>query len=143
MLLSDLSVKRPVFATVINLVLVIFGIVCFSMLPLREFPDIDSPVVTISTDYPGASAEIVESKITQPIEDMISGVEGIKNVSSNSRVGRSNVTIEFNINRDIDAAANDVPVSGSLESWITFPTKLEHQKCLKPIVTMTLSRGFC
>ena len=108
MLLSDLSVKRPVFATVVNLVLVIFGIVCFSMLPLREFPDIDSPVVTISTDYPGASAEIVESKITQPIEDMISGVEGIKNVSSNSRVGRSNVTIEFNINRDIDAAANDV-----------------------------------
>lgn len=108
MLLSDISVKRPVFATVINLVLVIFGIVCFTMLPLREFPDIDSPVVTISTDYPGASAEIVESKITQPIEDMISGVEGIKNISSNSRVGRSNVTIEFDINRDIDAAANDV-----------------------------------
>ncbi len=108
MWLSDVSVKRPVFATVVNLVLMIFGVVCFSMLPLREFPDIDSPVVTISTDYPGASAEIVESKITQPIEDMISGVEGIKNISSNSRVGRSNVTIEFNINRDIDAAANDV-----------------------------------
>ncbi|TXH93848.1 MAG: efflux RND transporter permease subunit [Rheinheimera sp.] len=108
MLLSDLSVKRPVFATVINLVLVIFGIVCFSMLPLREYPDIDSPVVTISTDYPGASAEIVESKITQPLEDLISGVEGIINISSSSRVGRSNVIIEFNVNRDIDAAANDV-----------------------------------
>jgi multidrug efflux pump len=108
MLLSDLSVKRPVFATVINLVLVIFGIVCFSMLPLREYPDIDSPVVTISTDYPGASAEIVESKITQPLEDLISGVEGIVNISSSSRVGRSNVIIEFNVNRDIDAAANDV-----------------------------------
>ena len=65
MWLSDVSVKRPVFATVVNLVLMIFGIVCFSMLPLREFPDIDSPVVSISTDYPGASAEIVESKITQ------------------------------------------------------------------------------
>lgn len=108
MQLSDIAVKRPVFAIVLNLVLVIFGIVCFSMLPLREYPDIDSPVVTISTDYPGASAEIVESKITQPIEDMISGVEGIKNVTSISRVGRSNVTIEFSINRDIDAAANDV-----------------------------------
>jgi multidrug efflux pump len=108
MLLSDLSVKRPVFATVINLVLVIFGLVCFSMLPLREYPDIDSPVVTISTDYPGAAAEIVESKITQPLEDLISGVEGIKNITSSSRVGRSNVIIEFNINRDIDAAANDV-----------------------------------
>ena len=78
------------------------------MLPLREFPDIDAPIVTISTDYPGASAEIVETKITQPIEDMISGVEGIKNINSNSRDGRSNVTIEFNISRDIDAAANDV-----------------------------------
>lgn len=108
MILSDVSVKRPVFATVINLILVIFGVACFMMLPLREFPDIDSPIVTISTDYPGASAEIVESKITQPIEDLISGVEGIVNVSSSSRVGRSNVTIEFNINRDIDAAANDV-----------------------------------
>lgn len=108
MLLSDLSVKRPVFATVVNLVLVIFGIVCFSMLPLREYPDIDSPVVTITTDYPGASAEIVESKITQPLEDLISGVEGIVSINSSSRVGRSNVTIEFNVNRDIDAAANDV-----------------------------------
>lgn len=108
MLLSDLSVKRPVFATVVNVILVIFGIVCFSMLPLREFPDIDSPIVTISTDYPGASAQIVETKITQPIEDMISGVEGIKNITSNSRDGRSNVTIEFNVSRDIDAASNDV-----------------------------------
>ncbi|KKL00718.1 efflux RND transporter permease subunit [Rheinheimera mesophila] len=108
MWLSDVSVKRPVFATVVNLILLIFGIVCFTMLPLREFPDIDAPIVTISTDYPGASAEIVETKITQPIEDMISGVEGIKNINSNSRDGRSNVTIEFNISRDIDAAANDV-----------------------------------
>ncbi|WP_337878918.1 efflux RND transporter permease subunit [Rheinheimera sp.] len=108
MWLSDVSVKRPVFATVMNLLLLIFGIVCFTMLPLREFPDIDSPIVTVSTDYPGASAEIVETKITQPIEDRISGVEGIKNITSNSRDGRSNVTIEFNINRDIDAAANDV-----------------------------------
>lgn len=108
MWLSDVSVKRPVFATVINVVLVIFGIVCFTMLPLREFPDIDSPIVTISTDYPGASAEIIESKITQPLEDLIAGVEGIKNITSMSRVGRSNVTIEFSVNRDIDAAANDV-----------------------------------
>ena len=108
MWLSDTSVKRPVFATVVNLLLVVFGIVCFTMLPLREFPDIDSPIVSISTNYPGASAEIVESKITQLIEDRISGVEGIKNISSSSRNGRSNVTIEFNVERDIDAAANDV-----------------------------------
>lgn len=108
MWLSDTSVKRPVFATVINLILLTFGIVCFTMLPLRELPDIDSPVVSITTTYPGASAEIVESKITQMLEDRISGVEGIKSINSSSRNGRSNITIEFNTERDIDAAANDV-----------------------------------
>jgi multidrug efflux pump len=108
MLLSDLSVKRPVFATVVNLLLVVFGIVCFTMLPLREYPDIDTPIVSISTNYPGASAEIVESKITQLLEDRISGVEGIKNINSVSRNGRSNISIEFAVERDIDAAANDV-----------------------------------
>jgi len=108
MWLSDTSVKRPVFATVVNLLLVVFGIVCFTMLPLREYPDIDTPIVSISTNYPGASAEIVESKITQLLEDRISGVEGIKNINSTSRNGRSNITIEFNVERDIDSAANDV-----------------------------------
>ncbi|WP_397471419.1 efflux RND transporter permease subunit, partial [Rheinheimera sp.] len=108
MWLSDTSVKRPVFATVINLLLIVFGIVCFSMLPLREYPDIDTPIVSISTNYPGASAEIVESKITQLLEDRISGVEGIKNINSVSRNGRSNISIEFNVERDIDSAANDV-----------------------------------
>lgn len=108
MWLSDTSVKRPVFATVVNLLLVIFGIVCFTMLPLREYPDIDTPIVSISTNYPGASAEIVESKITQLLEDRISGVEGIKSINSTSRNGRSNITIEFNVERDIDSAANDI-----------------------------------
>jgi len=107
-ILSDLSVKRPVFATVINLLLVTFGLVAFLFLPLREYPDIDPPVVSINTSYPGASATIVETKITQLLEDRISGVEGVKSISSNSRVGRSNITIEFNLDRDIDAATNDV-----------------------------------
>lgn len=78
------------------------------MLPLREYPDIDPPVVSINTSYPGASAAIVETKITQVLEDRISGVEGVKNITSSSRVGRSNVTIEFELSRDIDAATNDV-----------------------------------
>lgn len=108
MLLSDVSVKRPVFATVINILLIVFGIVCFSMLPLREYPDIDPPIVSISTSYPGASAEIVETQITQIIEDRISGIEGIKNISSSSRNGRSWISIEFTLDRDVDAAANDV-----------------------------------
>jgi len=107
-ILSDLSVKRPVFATVINLLIITFGIVAFLMLPLREYPDIDPPIVNISTNYPGASAAIVETKITQLLEDRISGVEGVKTINSNSRVGRSSITIEFNLDRNIDAATNDV-----------------------------------
>ena len=108
MILSDLSVKRPVFATVINLLIITFGIVAFLTLPLREYPDIDPPVVSINTTYPGASAAIVESKITQILEDRISGIEGVKSINSNSRVGRSNISIEFELDRDIDAATNDV-----------------------------------
>ncbi|CAB0151763.1 Efflux pump membrane transporter BepG [Pseudidiomarina piscicola] len=108
MVISDISVKRPVFATVVNLLLIVFGIVCFTMLPLREYPDIDPPVVSIDTNYAGASAEIVETQITQPIEDRISGIEGIKNISSSSRNGRSRITIEFDLSRDVDSAANDV-----------------------------------
>lgn len=108
MLLSDLSVKRPVFASVVNILLIVFGIVAFTMLPLREYPDIDPPVVSIDTRYTGASADIVETQITQVIEDRISGIEGIKNINSSSRNGRSRISIEFTLNRDIDAAANDV-----------------------------------
>ena len=108
MKITDTAVKRPVFAIVINLLLLTFGLVAFSMLPLREYPDIESPIVSISTDYTGASAEIIETKITQVIENRISGIEGIKSITSSSRNGRSQITIEFNIDRDIDAAANDV-----------------------------------
>ena len=108
MKITDTSVKRPVFAIVINLLLLTFGLVAFSMLPLREYPDIETPIVNISTSYTGASAEIIETKITQVIENRISGIEGIKSINSSSRNGRSNITIEFNISRDIDAASNDV-----------------------------------
>lgn len=108
MKITDTSVKRPVFAIVINLLLLTFGLVAFSMLPLREYPDIETPIVSISTDYTGASAEIVETKITQILENRISGIEGIKSINSSSRNGRSNIVIEFDISRDIDAASNDV-----------------------------------
>ncbi|WP_440054997.1 efflux RND transporter permease subunit [Pseudoalteromonas sp. T1lg65] len=118
MRITDTAVKRPVFAVVINLLLLTFGLVAFSMLPLREYPDIESPIVSVSTNYTGASAEVVETKITQVLENRISGIEGIKSINSSSRNGRSNITIEFNIERDIDAAANDVRerVSRALDS---------------------------
>ncbi|MET0008293.1 MAG: efflux RND transporter permease subunit [Candidatus Thiodiazotropha sp. 6PLUC9] len=108
MILSDLSVKRPVFAAVISLLLIAFGLVAFNQLPLREYPNIDSPVVSVETIYPGAAANVVETRITQLIEDRISGIEGIRFTSSVSEDGRSVVTIEFDIGRDIDSAANDV-----------------------------------
>ncbi len=108
MILSDISVKRPVFASVLSLLLIAFGLVAFQQLPLREYPDIDSPVVSVETLYRGAAANVVETRITQLIEDRVSGVEGIRFISSQSEDGRSVVTIEFNVDRDIDAAANDV-----------------------------------
>jgi multidrug efflux pump len=108
MILSDISVKRPVFASVISLLLVVFGVVSFQRLSLREYPDIDPPVVTVEVTYPGAPANIVETRITQIIEERIAGIEGIDYIQSSSSDGQSNVTIEFSIDRNIDAAANDV-----------------------------------
>jgi multidrug efflux pump len=108
MILSELSVKRPVFASVISLLLVVFGLVAFTRLPLREYPNIDPPIVSIETDYTGAAANVVETRITELIEDSIAGVEGIKTIESTSVDGRSRITIEFNIERDVDGAANDI-----------------------------------
>ena len=108
MILSDISVKRPVFASVISLLLVAFGLVSFDRLSLREYPDIDPPIVTVSVDYPGAPANVVETRVTQIIEERISGIEGIEFIQSTSRDGASRVTIEFSINRDVNEAANDV-----------------------------------
>lgn len=118
MILTDLSVKRPVFASVISLLLVAFGLVAFGKLPLREYPNIDPPIVSIETNYRGASAAVVESRISQLIEDRISGVEGIRHVSSSSSDGRSQVTLEFDISRNIEDAANDVRdrISGLLDN---------------------------
>jgi multidrug efflux pump len=118
MFLSDVSVTRPVFASVISLLLIAFGLVAFSRLPLREYPDIDPPVVSISTSYQGAAANVVETRITQVIEDRISGVEGIKFISSSSTDGRSRISVEFDVGRDIEAAANDIRdrVSGVVDS---------------------------
>src|SRR5687767_910723 len=108
MRISEVSIRRPVFATVISLLLIIFGLVSFERLPLREYPDIERPVVSITTNYRGASAAIVEHKITQVIEDRIAGIEGIEKIESESEDERSQVRIEFNVSRDVDAAANDV-----------------------------------
>ncbi len=108
MILSDISVKRPVLAAVASLLLVAFGIISFERLPLRQYPDIDPPVVSVDTTYPGASASVVETRITKLIEDRVSGIEGIAFIESSSEDGRSRVNIEFKTGRDVNAAANDV-----------------------------------
>jgi multidrug efflux pump len=108
MILSDVSIKRPVFATVLSLLTVVFGVASLLGLPVREYPDIDPPVVSIATDYTGAAAEVVDTQITQVIEGAISGIEGIRAIKSSTEQGESRTSIEFNISRDVDIAANDV-----------------------------------
>ncbi|GAB2613956.1 efflux RND transporter permease subunit [Novilysobacter erysipheiresistens] len=106
--ISDLSIRRPVFATVISLLLIVLGIMAFSRLTLRELPAIDPPIVSVSVTYPGASAAVVETRVTQLLEDALSGIEGIETLESTSVNGRASVNIEFSLERDIEAAANDV-----------------------------------
>ncbi|MFZ5635016.1 MAG: efflux RND transporter permease subunit [Pseudomonadota bacterium] len=108
MRLSDISIERPVFATVVSLLLIVLGLLSYSRLTLRELPAIDPPVVSVDVAYPGASAGVVETRITQVLEDALAGIEGIETLQSRSVNGRSSVTIEFTLDRDIEAAANDV-----------------------------------
>jgi multidrug efflux pump len=108
MLITDLAVRRPAFAVVLSLLLLAFGALAFQTLQLRQYPDIDTPVISISTDYRGASAQVVETKITQPLEGRLSGIEGVKTISSRSSDGRSSITLDFETSRNIDDAANDV-----------------------------------
>tara|TARA_R110000824_G_scaffold132239_1_gene294601 strand:- start:16776 stop:19892 length:3117 start_codon:yes stop_codon:yes gene_type:complete len=107
-ILSDVSIKRPVFATVLSLLIVVFGLAALFGLPVREYPDIDPPVVSISTNYTGAAAEVVDTQITQVIEGAISGIEGIRSIESSTEQGESRTSIEFSTSRDVDIAANDV-----------------------------------
>lgn len=118
MLLSDISVRRPVFAAVINLIVIAFGLASFSKVPLREYPDVDPPIVSIDTRYKGAAANVIETRITKLIEDRIAGIEGVKSISSSSTDGRSRISVEFTIQRDVDNAANDIRdrISGLLDN---------------------------
>ncbi len=106
--ISELSIKRPILATVMNLFLILFGIIGYTFLGVREYPAIDPPMITVSTSYTGANADIIESQITEPLEKSINGIPDIRTISSTSSVGRSNINVEFNIDADLEAAANDV-----------------------------------
>ncbi|MFZ1281720.1 MAG: efflux RND transporter permease subunit, partial [Ignavibacteriaceae bacterium] len=108
MSLSSISIQRPVLAIVLSIVIIVFGVLGYTYLGIREFPSVDPPIITVSTSYVGANADVIESQITEPLEESINGIAGIKSLTSSSRDGRSTITVEFDIDVDLEAAANDV-----------------------------------
>ncbi|MEO8886335.1 MAG: efflux RND transporter permease subunit [Mucilaginibacter sp.] len=108
MSLSSVSIKRPVLATVMSVVIVVFGIIGYNFLGIRDFPSVDPPIINVRTTYTGANSDVIESQITEPLEKAINGVPGIRNISSTSSVGSSNITVEFDLDADLETAANDV-----------------------------------
>ena len=108
MSLSEISIKRPVLATVMSIVIVLFGIIGFFYLGIRDYPSVDPPVITVSTTYTGANSDVIISQITEPLEESINGIDGIKVITSNSSDGRSTITVEFDLDVDLETAANDV-----------------------------------
>jgi multidrug efflux pump len=144
MILSRVSIQRPILATMLNLVLILFGVIGLSRLPVRELPDIDPPVVSVSTVYPGANAQVVETEVTERLEETINNIEGIKTLRSESRENVSNITIEFDLSRDIDIAAQDVRdrvsrVRGQLPLDIREPIVAKQDSDAQPIIYVALN----
>src|SRR6186713_960524 len=106
--ISELSLKRPVLATVMNLMIILFGIIGYTFLAVRDYPAIDPPNISVSTSYTGANADIIESQITEPLEKQINGIPGIRTLTSSSSLGSSNITVEFDLGVDLEVAASDV-----------------------------------
>jgi multidrug efflux pump len=144
MMLSDVAVKRPVLAAVAAIVLCVIGISAFATLPVRELPNIDPPIVSISTNYTGASAEVIESRITEVIERQVAGLQGQERITSSSRDGGSRISIEFGLDRDIDTAANDVRdavsrVTNALPEQANAPQIAKADADASPIMILFLS----
>jgi multidrug efflux pump len=144
MRISEISIRRPVFATVISLLLIIFGLVSLDRLAIREYPDIDRPVVSVTTRYSGASAPVIETKVTQIIEDSIAGIEGILKIESESQDERSQVRIEFDVSREIDGAANDVRdrvsrIMGDLPQEADPPEVIKADASADPVMFVSFS----
>ena len=144
MKLSEVSVHRPVLATVFSLAILLFGLISLSRLPVREYPDVESPVVTVTTIYRGASPQTVETEITDVLEEQLSTIEGVKLITSSSREQGSVITIEFQLNRDVDEAANDVRdrvsrVRGSLPPTVDDPIVAKQDVNAQPIIWISLN----
>src|ERR1700712_1801231 len=106
--ISSLSINRPVLATVMSIAIVLFGVIGYHFLGIREYPSIDPPIVTVRTTYVGANSDVIESQITEPLKKSINGIAGIRTITSNSALGSSQITVEFNLDTDLETAANDV-----------------------------------
>src|SRR5687767_3528988 len=106
--ISEISLRRPVLAIVLNLLIVVFGIIGFKFLGVRDYPAIDPPNISVRTNYGGANPEIIETQITESLEKAINGVPGIKNITSSSSSGSSNINVEFELGVELEEAANDV-----------------------------------
>lgn len=144
MVLSDISIKRPVLATVMSLLILLVGLIAYDRLTVREYPKIDLPVVTVETTYPGASSSIIETQITQIIEDSLSGIEGIDFMNSISRTEKSQITVTFKITRDPDDAAADVRdrvsrITGQLPDNVDPPVVTKTEADAQPIIWLALS----
>jgi multidrug efflux pump len=144
MTISEISIRRPVLATVMSLLVLLIGLVSYDRLTVREYPNIDEPVVTVETNYRGASAEIIESRITTPLEESLAGIEGIEVMSSISRQERSQITLRFRITRDADGAANDVRdrvarVRAQLPDEIDEPVVQKVEADAQPIIYLAFS----
>jgi multidrug efflux pump len=144
MSLSSTSINRPVLSIVMSLLIIIFGVIGFRYLSIREYPSVDPPIITVSTSYTGASADVIQSQITEPLEEGINGIAGIRNLTSVSRDGRSQITVEFDLDTDLEAAANDVrdKVSGAqgrLPRDVDPPTVSKANADSQPIVLTYLS----
>ncbi|MCW5913626.1 MAG: efflux RND transporter permease subunit [Chitinophagaceae bacterium] len=142
--LADISLKRPVFAIVINLAIILFGLIGYKFLGIRDYPAIDPPNISVSTSYAGANSDIIESQITEPLEKAINGIQGVKNITSSSSQGRSNINVEFELGSDLEAAANDVRdkvsrAARSLPQDIDAPPVVSKSDAdAQPIIAMTV-----
>lgn len=142
-MLSDLAIRRPVLAAVASLLIIVFGIGALTQLPIRELPDIDAAIVSVRTTYTGAAPEIVDTDITEVIEGSVAGIAGVKTISSQSRRGRSTVTVEFEVGRDIDEAANDVRdavsrVRADLPEDVDEPQVLKNDADADPVMRLAV-----
>src|SRR4030042_5677986 len=144
MKLSNVSIQRPVFATVMSLAILLFGIISFTQLPVREYPDIETPIISVVTLYRGASSNVVETEITDVLEEQFATLEGVKTITSSSTEGGSVITIEFELNRDVNEVANDVRdrvsrIRGTLPQEIDDPIISKVDANAQAIVWLALS----